>query len=97
MLPCQHLRRCHNRRLIAVLYRPESRRQRDSRFAAAYVPLYQPIHDLSGCHILLDFFQHSFLCICQRKGQYCRLFPYRFFPLQADSFAAVLQRLFQPE
>ena len=47
MLPCQHLRRHHQRSLIPVVCRLQKSQDRDNRLSGAHISLHQPVHHLA--------------------------------------------------
>ncbi len=61
MLLGQDLRGSHQRRLIAILHRPQHGEERDHRFSGADIPLEKAVHTPRGAHILADLTQDPLL------------------------------------
>ena len=77
MLPCQHLRGGHQRRLRPGLHRHEHRAEGNGRFAAAHVSLHQPGHGPLSPHIFPNFQKHPLLRPGGRETQLLPIFRFR--------------------
>ena len=69
MLVGQDFRRSHQAGLIMIVQSHEHAHHCNQGFAAADISLEKPVHLLSAAAILPDFFNDSFLGICEGKGE----------------------------
>ena len=69
MLPCQHLRRDHDRALAAIFRRQKESQLRQDRFSRAHVSLDQPGCDFAGSQVCLQFLPDLLLGPGQSEGK----------------------------